>query len=128
MLRLLKGDDMVDVRLVDERAVAAMEEGGAVVELRHQDGVGAGDQVGGEAGQEEQVHGKDEEKADSAKLHPLVSHQRQAEWMPVQNTEKAKQMANKSKDKFKINQYHILQNRYIFLQLYYTTSILLVYY
>ena len=75
---------MVDVRLVDERVVAPMEEGGAVVELWHQDRVGVGDNVGGEAGQEEEVHGEDEEEADSAKFHPLVSNQREAERMPVQ--------------------------------------------
>ena len=80
MLRLLKGNNIIYVRLVD--CVVASEEGGAVVELRHQDWVRACDNVGGDAGQEEQVEAEDEEKAQTSKLHPFVSDQRQAERMP----------------------------------------------
>ena len=79
---MMRGDEKVWVGLVDVRVVA-VEEGGAVVELGHQDGVGAGDKVGGEAGKEEKVHGEDAEKAFSSKLHPFVSHQSQAERVPV---------------------------------------------
>ena len=74
---------MVNVRLVVE-GVVSMEECGAVVELWHQDWVWTRDHIGGDAGQEEEVHGEDEEEAGSSKLHPFVSDQRQAEGMPVQ--------------------------------------------
>ena len=74
----------VNVRLVVE-GVVSMEEGGAVVELWHQDWVWTGDHVGGDAGQEEEVHSKDEEEAGPSKFHPFVSDQRQAERMPVQH-------------------------------------------
>ena len=75
---------MINVGLVVE-GVVSMEECGAVVELWHQDWVWTRDHVGGDAGQEEEVHGKDEEEAGSSKLHPFVSDQRQAERMPGQH-------------------------------------------
>ena len=49
---------MIYVRLVVVDGVVAMEEGGAVVELWHQDGVWARDHVGGDAGQKEKLHGE----------------------------------------------------------------------